>query len=141
MTNETTRRPRPAVAGCAAVTALAAALILIAIGLIVAIAVPSFFESPEPSSEGRFGKQSGLTVYRLRQAAEDGRLTDAEIAHAAGAKWIAKRAPDATRIVVRYELGPACYQFDVSLPPGSQASVKRDRLKHCPAFGRQNNTA
>ncbi|MEV2255870.1 hypothetical protein AB0I94_35835 [Streptomyces sp. NPDC050147] len=122
-------------------TVLAAALILIAIGLIVSIAVPAFFERPEPSGKERLGKLSGLTLHRLRLAAEDGRLTDAEIAHATGGEWTAKRDLDAIRIVVGYEPGPTCYLFEVPAPLGPKTSVRRERLEHCPAFDEKSSTA
>ncbi|WP_190079271.1 hypothetical protein [Streptomyces longisporoflavus] len=122
-------------------TVFAAALILIAIGLIVSIAVPAFFERPEPSGKERLGKQSGLTLHRLRLAAEDGRLTEAEIAHAVGGEWTAKRDLDAIRIVVGYEPGPTCYLFEAPAPPGPKTSVRRERLERCPAFDEKSSTA
>lgn len=141
VTKETTRRARSTTAGCAAMTVLAAALILIATGLIVSMAVPAFFERPEPSGRERLGKQSGLTLHRLRLAAEDGRLTEAEIAHAAGGEWTAKRDQDAIRITVGYEPGPSCYLFKVPARPGPKTSVRRERLDHCPAFVDKSSTA
>ncbi|MGI5401311.1 hypothetical protein ACQEVG_18040 [Streptomyces sp. CA-135486] len=134
MTQESTKRTRPTTAGCAALAVTALLGLLIGVGLFVAYAVPGFFDRPQPSAQERLAKKVGLTEYRLRQAVQDGRLTDEEIEHAAGTQWHVEREQEATRVVVGYEPGPTCYRFDVPASLEPKATVDGERLEQCPAL-------
>jgi hypothetical protein len=134
MTQDSTKRTRSTTAGCAALAVTTLLVLLIGVGLLVAYAVPAFFDRPEPSAKESLAKKVGLTEYRLRQAVQDGRLTDEEIDHAAGTEWNVEREQEVTRIVVGYEPGPTCYRFDVPASLGPKATVDGERLERCPAL-------
>ncbi|WP_328941767.1 hypothetical protein OG259_08965 [Streptomyces sp. NBC_00250] len=116
----------------------AAVLAFVAVALLVAHAVPAFFDRPDPVPEEAVGKQVGLTRYRLGQALEDGTLTDLEIGRAAGGDWRAERDRTPPRIVVKYpvpgeEKSYQCHAF--TFPDGLKAGapVTSQKLNGCPS--------
>ncbi|MCX4984456.1 hypothetical protein [Streptomyces sp. NBC_00572] len=124
--------------GCAGVVLGAAVLAFVAVALLMAFAVPAFFDRPDPVPEEVVGKQVGLTRYRLGQALEDGTLTDLEIGQAAaGGEWRAERDHTPPRIVVKYpmpgeEKSSQCHAF--TFPDGLKAGalVTSRKLNGCP---------
>ncbi|WNI22735.1 hypothetical protein [Streptomyces sp. ITFR-16] len=133
MSQDSTPRTRSRVTGCA-VAAAATVVAVIAAALWMAFAVSSFLDEPEIPAPEKLGKQVGLTEYRLQQALSDGKVTDQEIAKAAGGPWTVTRNDAGTRVVVGYEPGPACYQFELPPSPGPTATVRRSPVDHCPAL-------
>ncbi|WP_326738689.1 hypothetical protein [Streptomyces sp. NBC_01022] len=133
MTQEPTTRTRSRGTGCAALAISAVALGIVAVCLAVTAAVTGFLERPDPPPEELLGKKSGLTEYRLKRAVEDGTLTDAEIAYAAGGRWSAVRERSTIRVVVGYSPGPVCYRYEIPYPLNGTTAVHRSRLDACPA--------
>ncbi|WP_327708895.1 hypothetical protein OG912_08920 [Streptomyces sp. NBC_00464] len=134
MTQEPTTRTRSRGTGCAALAISAVALGIVAVCLAVTAAVTGFLERPDPPPEELLGKKSGLTEYRLERAVEDGTLTDAEIAYAAGGRWSAVRERSTIRVVVGYSPGPVCYRYEIPYPLNGTTAVHRSRLDACPAL-------
>ncbi|MFD4949601.1 hypothetical protein ACFWNT_45770, partial [Streptomyces sp. NPDC058409] len=122
------------VTGCAVLAIAVAFAAVIAAGVGVSVAVSDFFDKPEIPAAEKLGKKAGLTEYRLQQALNDGELTDQEIAHAAGGRWVATRNNSGTRVVVGYEPGPTCYKFALPASSGPTATVHRTQIDHCPAL-------
>lgn len=134
MTQEPTTRTWSRGTGCAALAISAVVLGFVAVCVATTVAVTDFFERPDPPPEELLGKKSGLTEYRLKRAVEDGTLTDAEIAYAAGGRWSAVRERSTIRVVVGYSPEAVCYRYEIPSPLNDTTAVHRSRLDACPAL-------
>ncbi|MFH8465344.1 hypothetical protein [Streptomyces sp. NPDC017991] len=135
MTSETGVRTRLFTVGCVAL--LVVVLLLAGAAFLMSLAVQGFFDRPAQPEHELVAKKAGLTRYRLREAAQDGALTDREIAHAAGdTRWGSTRDTSAVRITVAYPTSgdaETCYLFTLPRPLTDRALDDPVRLSRCPA--------
>ncbi|MFE9168349.1 hypothetical protein ACFYNZ_02290 [Streptomyces kebangsaanensis] len=105
-----------------------------AVALWFAWAIPAFFDRPDLPVDELFGKQVGLTQYRLEHALEGGALTEEENAYdAAGEKWRTWLESETPRIVVEYRVNGShqCYSFTFPDGLNKTATVENAELDHC----------
>ncbi|MET7717703.1 hypothetical protein [Streptomyces sp. NPDC005407] len=113
MTQESGRRTRSTLAGCAAQGVTAVLVLLIGVGPVVAVAVPRILRQTGTIGGGAARQEGGLTRDPLR--------------------W---GEPTVTRIVVSHEPGPTCYRFEVPVPLGPEVIVSSERLNQNPALSK-----
>ena len=112
---------------------VAAALL---VGLAVLLTPAILFSSLASHADDRERAQAAqdrasaiAAQWRLHEAAEDGDLTDLEIAEAAGRLWSVQRTPQQIRVTTGYpavDRPGACYVLVLPLPvePGSKSSLE-----------------
>jgi hypothetical protein len=87
-------------------------------------------------AEAEQDRASAVTALeRLRAAAADGELTNAEITNAAGRLWSAKRTPDHLHVTTGYRVtfeSPDCWAVDLTLPLGPASSSSLTKPSPCP---------
>jgi hypothetical protein len=140
----TGRRPRAArltagLLGGAALLAVAG--LLAAAGFVVwmfDVAVPSHRDDTEAWELAAIRRQAAETEQRLRAAARDGELTDAEIAASAQRQWAVERGERELSVVTRFPASAAatrCYRYTFALPLGPNTAVARSESASCPEVG------
>ncbi|MGX2994003.1 hypothetical protein JNUCC64_06820 [Streptomyces sp. JNUCC 64] len=138
MTDLPARRARSWLAGCAVVFLCALFVATLAVAAFFVFFFPRMLERPvDEPKELDLAAQVNFTKVHMESALLDKRLTDAEIARAAGAgidagPWNVRRTAKNIRIFVHYADGPACYRFTVPKPIDLRVSVRKVRLDSCP---------